>query len=381
MLPEDAKRAALVGRVWLEDPPAGPAVVTLRGDQLFDVSARWPTVSALLDAPDAAAALREASMDAPCVGRLAQIIAQGRLLAPCDLQAVKAAGVTFAMSLVERVVEERARGDPQAAAALRDRIVRELGVELGQLRPATPEASRLKRMLMEQGLWSQYLEVGIGPDAELFTKCQPMAALGYGAVLGIHPESVWNNPEPELVIAVSSRAEIVGATLGNDVNLRDFEGRSALLLGRAKDNNGSTAIGPFIRLLDDSLGLDDLRKADIALRVEGEDGFIMRGESSMRNISRDIEALVGQMMGAHHQYPDGVMLFTGTMFAPVQDRDTAGGGFTHHLGDMVEISSSRLGTLRNRMGRTDCIARWTFGTRALMENLAARGLLPQRRHG
>src|SRR5690606_27366505 len=105
------------------------------------------------------------------------------------------------------------------------------------------------------GVWSQYLEVAIGKDAEIFTKTQPMASVGFGAQIGIHPESHWNNPEPEVVLAVARTGKIRGATLGNDVNLRDYEGRSALLLGEAKDQNASCAIGPFIRLFDETFSL------------------------------------------------------------------------------------------------------------------------------
>ncbi len=375
ILPDDAADALLIGRVWADGNPAGPAVAVIRDGEALNITRAYSTVSALLDTPDPAAAAREAAAGARPLGRADELAAQGRLLAPCDLQAVKAAGVTFAASLLERVVEEQARGDPAAAGAIRERISAAIGVDLSQIRPGSPEAARLKDLLVEQGVWSQYLEVGIGPDAEIFTKCQPMSALGCGATLGLHRMSSWNNPEPELVLAVNSRGEIVGAALGNDVNLRDVEGRSALLLGKAKDNNGSTAIGPFIRLIDAGFTLDDMATATISLRVEGTDGFVMTGESSLSQISRGLPDLAGQMLGAHHQYPDGAMLFTGTMFAPVDDRDAPGRGFTHHDGDVVEIASPRLGRLINRMSYSDAIAPWTFGTRALMENLAARGLL------
>jgi fumarylacetoacetate (FAA) hydrolase family protein len=307
------------------------------------------------------------------LGSLDTAIEAGRLLAPCDLQAIKAAGVTFATSLVERVIEERAKGDPAAAAKVREELKGVFG-DLGAIRPGSPEAAEAKALLQREGLWSQYLEVGIGPDAEVFTKAQPMSAVGYGAEIGLHPKSVWNNPEPEIVLAASSRGEIVGASLGNDVNLRDFEGRSALLLSKAKDNNASCAIGPFVRLFDETFGLDDVRAAEVELIVEGADNFRLEGASSMSQISRDPLDLVAQTLNENHQYPDGLMLFLGTLFAPTQDRDAPGEGFTHKVGDRVLIRSARLGGLANRVTTADLAPPWTFGVRALMRSLAARGL-------
>ncbi|MBL8344444.1 MAG: fumarylacetoacetate hydrolase family protein [Rubrivivax sp.] len=386
-LPHDAEQAVLVGRAWLPGEGGGPTLVTVRQGALVDISPLAPTMAALLERPDAAEAVRGHA--GRSLGTLSGWLdattthgpdpAHRHLLAPNDLQVVKAAGVTFATSMVERVIEEQARGDASRAQELRQRVVAEVGDDLAAIRPGSPPAMRLKAVLIEQKLWSQYLEVGIGPDAEIFTKAPPMASVGTGVEVGLHPGSTWNNPEPEVVLVVSPRGEVVGAALGNDVNLRDFEGRSALLLGKAKDNNGSCAIGPFIRLFDAHVGghfgIDDLRRAEIALTVQGGDGFVLNGASSMSKISRDPLELVEHAMGRHHQYPDGILLFCGTMFAPIQDRDAPGAGFTHHLGDRVAIASEKLGTLVNWVGHSDKIAPWTFGVGALMHNLSRRGLL------
>ncbi|MDT0342321.1 fumarylacetoacetate hydrolase family protein [Streptomyces litchfieldiae] len=378
--PEDADRATLIARV--HDPEAGgPSVVALRGAELADLTPHTPTVADLLDRPDAAefAATAPAARTWPAAEVLAATLAGRRdvphYLAPCDLQVLKACGVTFVRSMIERVIEERAAGDPSRAAEVRRRVREVIGGHIGDLVPGSPEAARAKEVLIAEGLWSQYLEVGIGPDAEVFTKAPVLSSVGVGAEIGVWSRSTWNNPEPELVLAVDSRGRAVGATLGNDVNLRDVEGRSALLLGKAKDNNASCAIGPFLRLFDDGFTIDDARELDITLRITGTDGFELESVSSLREISRDPLDLVAQSIGALHQYPDGLMLFTGTMFAPTTDRDAPGQGFTHHLGDVVRISTPRLGTLVNVVAHSEQAPPWTFGIRALMANLAGRGLL------
>lgn len=388
-LPVDAARATLVGRAWAPGAsgpaPGGPSPVLIRGEEVVDLSRRFATLAELMAEPDPAAAALRAAGGAPVLGGLEALLANSaagardpgrpRFLAPCDLQPIKACGVTFATSLLERVIEEHARGNPGEADEIRRKVAAEIGTDLARVKPGSPAAARLKDMLIGRGLWSQYLEVGIGPDAEVFSKAPPMAAVGTGAEIGIHPKSTWNNPEPEVVLVVSPAGAIVGAALGNDVNLRDFEGRSALLLGRSKENNASCAIGPFVRLFDARFGLVDVRAIEVKLKVEGDDGFALEGASSMRKISRDPEELVRQTIGAHHQYPDGVLLFLGTMFAPTKDRDRPGQGFTHKLGDIVTIAAPSLGALVNRVAYATEAEPWTFGLSALMRNLAARGLL------
>lgn len=366
--------ALFIGRLWR--PGIGPALVLLRGERVIDITSRAaPTMRDLLEIEDLPGHLR--AVTGEDLGPLAEVLATdgARLMAPCDLQAVKASGVTFAQSMVERVIEEQAAGNPDRAEAIRTRVTAAIGDSLSGIEPGSERAMEVKRVLQDEGLWSPYLEVGIGPDAEVFTKCQPMAAVGWGAEVGLHPISTWNNPEPEIVLAVSSRGRIVGATLGNDVNLRDVEGRSALLLGKAKDNNASCAIGPFLRVFDTGYGMADVERAELTLRVEGEDGFILDGHSSMTQISRRPADIVAQTIGRHHQYPDGFLLFLGTLFAPVQDRDTPGQGFTHKMGDVVTIGEPRLGELRNTVRPSTECPEWRFGTGALMRNLAARGLL------
>lgn len=371
--------ATLVGRVWRPDCD-GPALVTVRDGKAVDITTRdAPTMRDLLelDYPAAHVAATKgeplAPLDDLVVGSLAETGL--RLLAPNDLQAVKACGVTFAGSMVERVIEERAAGDPARAEGIRKQVSALIGDSLRNLEAGSEKAMQVKAALVEAGMWSQYLEVGIGPDAEVFSKAQPMSSVGWGARVGLHPVSIWNNPEPEVVLACDSRGQIKGATLGNDVNLRDVEGRSALLLGKAKDNNGSCAIGPFIRLFDDGFGIGDVRCAELTLRIEGTDGYRLDGHSLMSEISRDPLDLVAATCGSHHQYPDGFMLFLGTLFAPTQDRDVPGDGFTHKIGDVVTIHSEAFGALVNSVDLSTNCPPWTFGSAALMRNLAGRGLL------
>ena len=359
-----------------------PRIVTVRDGQLVDITARgMATVRDIAESGRAAEHVRTAPGRA--VGDIAVVMANAgkddaslpRLLAPIDLQAIKASGVTFVVSLLERVIEEQARGDKSRADALRGEILNLIGTDLSQLVPGSDAAMKVKAALIEKGVWSQYLEVGIGPDAEIFTKGQPMSAVGHGAEVGLHPVSSWNNPEPEVALLVTSKGEIIGATLGNDVNLRDVEGRSALLLGKAKDNNASASLGPFVRLFDGDFSLETIKQAEIALRVEGTDGFVLEGQSNMAQISRTPESLVAATVGAHHQYPDGLVLYLGTMFAPVKDRDGAGKGFTHKLGDVVSISTPSLGTLTNRVNLSTKCPPWTYGTSHLLRDLARANLL------
>ena len=369
----------VLGRVW-NPAVKGPAVVTIRDGRMMDItSAAAPLVRDICEMNDPVAYVRKADgVDLGEAGTIAQnAVAQDRLhmLAPCDLQAVKACGVTFAGSMVERVIEEQAAGDPTKADDIRSRIGARIGASLTNIQPGSAQATQVKAALIREDLWSQYLEVGIGPDAEVFSKAQTLSSVGSGAEIGLHPVSTWNNPEPEVVLAVSSQGRIVGATLGNDVNLRDVEGRSALLLSKAKDNNASSAIGPMIRLFDEGFSLDDVRTAQLTLTVNGEDGYSLSGASSMTEISRDPEDLVQQTIGRHHQYPDGLMLYLGTLFAPTQDRDVPGEGFTHKMGDVVTIASPDLGALNNTVRLSTQCVEWTFGISHLMRNLAARGLL------
>jgi len=361
-----------------------PRIVTIRDGKLFDITAKgMATVRDIAESGNAAAHVSAAP--GVILGDADAIVANSRsaetsdnlpvLLSPIDLQVIKASGVTFVVSLLERVIEEQARGDKSRADALRQDILDLIGTDLSELVPGSEAAMNVKAALVERGVWSQYLEVGIGPDAEIFTKGQVMSSVGFGAEVGLHPISSWNNPEPEVALLVTSKGDIIGATLGNDVNLRDVEGRSALLLGKAKDNNASAALGPFIRLFDATFTLDTVKQAEIALRVEGTDGFVLEGQSNMSQISRTPESLVAATIGGHHQYPDGFVLYLGTMFAPVKDRDGAGKGFTHKIGDSVSISTPTLGTLTNTVNLSTKCPPWTYSTSHLMRDLARADLL------
>ena len=377
----DFGKGCFVGRIW-DKNKAGPCLVTIRNEHVYDItSPNIPTMRDLLELNDVKGYLdhnigeKIVSVQELLISSLASQNKQFFLIAPCDFQAIKACGVTFAKSMVERVIEERAAGDPKKAESLRGYIGGLIGDSLQDIIPGSDKSLEVKKALVKEGLWSQYLEVGIGKDAEVFTKAQTLSSVGYGAEVGLHPISNWNNPEPEIVLAVNSKGTIQGATLGNDVNLRDVEGRSALLLGKAKDNNASCSIGPFIRIFDESYTIANMKSAHINLNVEGKDGYILNGSSSMSEISRTPEDLVSQTCGAHHQYPDGFMLFLGTLFAPTEDRDTPGEGFTHKIGDKVTISEPYLGELINYVNLSTKCPKWEFGISAMINNLSNRGLL------
>jgi fumarylacetoacetate (FAA) hydrolase family protein len=387
ILPRDSETATLIGRAWIPGRIGGPSPVAIHDQKVYDLARVVPTSSQLINAADPVRLVREAlksdwvkstgSVDSLLANSAAdrRDLSKPYLLAPCDLQALRACGVTFVSSMLERVIEEHAKGDAEKAEEVRRAIGDEIGAEIRTVQPGSPAAVKLKESLIRRGLWSQYLEVGIGPDAEVFNKSQPMSAVGVGAEIGIRPDSSWNNPEPEVVLAVNRAGKTVGVALGNDVNLRDFEGRSALLLGKAKDNNASCAIGPFIRLFDDRYQVDDMRATQIRIEVQGPEGYRIEGRSDLSQISRDPLELVAQAINRVHQYPDGMMLFLGTQFAPIHDRGEKGKGFTHKVGDVVTIQADRLGTLVNRVNSCDRIPPWTFGLADLMQNLAKRGLL------
>ena len=368
-LPADWRSGLFLGRV---ETAEGPTPLLVEDGIAYDMSRAAPTVSQLIDILPTEGLSGFGATKGVSLGALGALDLP--LLSPVDLQCIKACGVTFALSAIERVIEERARGDAGAAADIRSRLEGRVGGSIRAVKPGSTEAAALKQALIEDGLWSQYLEVAIGPDAEVFTKAPVLSTIGAGEEIGIRSDSTWNNPEPEIVLIVGANGQAVGATLGNDVNLRDFEGRSALLLGKAKDNNASCSMGPLIRLFDGGFTIDDVRDAVVELTIDGPEGYRLEGTSSMNQISRDPLELVRQTL-SEHQYPDGFALFLGTLFAPVQDRDEPGHGFTHKVGDSVAISTPRLGRLVNRVVTSKEAAPWSFGLAALMANLSKRGLL------
>jgi len=377
-LPAEWQRATLLGRIQTNE---GPTPILVKNGRVQDVSRGAATTAQLLnkwngDATGADIGTLDEVLAKFSISSVPEYANQSRsnLLAPFDLQCIKACGVTFAVSTVERVIEERARGDAAKSLAIREALQERMGGDIRSVKPGSEQAMKLKQALIADGLWSQYLEVGIGPDAEVFTKSPVLSSVGFGDWIGVRDDSVWNNPEPEVVLACNAQGKVVGATLGNDVNLRDIEGRSALLLGKAKDNNASCAIGPFIRLFDEHFTIDDVRNAVVTLEVSGDDGFTLTGESSMSLISRDPLELVKQTM-AQHQYPDGLALFCGTMFAPTKDRDASGRGFTHKQGDIVRVASTKLGMLENKVTSCKQAPPWNTGIAELMTNLSRRGLL------
>ena len=376
----DYSKGCFIGRIW-DNSKNGPCLIKINDGNVYDITSKeFPTVRDLLELEDIKKYLNKVKgIKLISVEKLFELSLKKKseyyLLAPCDFQAIKACGVTFAKSMVERVIEERAAGDPKKAESLRNHIGGLIGDSLQNIIPGSEKAIEVKNALIKEGLWSQYLEVGIGKDAEVFTKAQTLSSVGFGAEVGLNPISNWNNPEPEIVLAVNSKGIIKGATLGNDVNLRDVEGRSALLLGKAKDNNASCSIGPFIRIFDETYSIDDMKLAHITLKVEGQEGYILNGSSSMSEISRDPEDLVNQTIGRHHQYPDGFMLFLGTLFAPTEDRDVEGEGFTHKIGDKVTISEPHLGELVNFVNLSTACPQWKFGIASMIKNLSQRGLL------
>jgi fumarylacetoacetate (FAA) hydrolase family protein len=386
VLPASASEAALVGRLW--DPGRGPRLVAVAGEGLVDVTSLGPTMADLAERADPATDVLERAGDAPGWS-LAEVLgstaaeadrrrgAAGHLelerpvlLSPVDLQVIKAAGVTFVRSMVERVIEERVGGDMSRAAEIRAQLDGSIGRSISDVKPGSEEAFAVLAVMRENGLWSQYLQVGLGAHPEVFTKAPLLSSVGHGWDIGIAGISTWNNPEPELALVIDRDGTPKGATLGNDANLRDIEGASALLLPLAKDNNASASLGPFVRLFDSAFRLDDAASTTITMRIEGTDGFVLQATAPQGDISRPVSELVAHTLNRRHQYPDGVVLYCGTPFAPTEDRDAPGMGFTHHDGDLVSIGSPALGTLVNRVTPSEQAPVWHHGVRDLFRALA-----------
>jgi len=389
-LPDECREGTWLGRAWLPasfapSNIAGPHVITVRDGQVIELSDCFDSIADITRHPTPTAAVQNATGVSICslntllenslFYKLPADIRKSQqpsLLAPNDIQAIKACGVTFVASLIERVIEEKALGNPSKAEEIRAVVHAAIGDNLKDIEPGSPQTEILKAKLIAQGIWSAYLEVGIGPDVEVFTKSQPMSAIPCGSQLGVLETSQWNNPEPEVAFLVSPQGSFLGAALANDVNLRDYEGRSSLLLGKAKDQNGSCPIGPMFRLFDDSYSLDDAANTEVNLSIVGEDGFCSTGENRMSEISRSVDSIIKQVCNGSHQYPDGIAIMLGTMFAPTEDRGEEGMGFTHKVGDRVEISSPKLGKLVNWVNYCHEIPEWSYGIADFVEFTVAK---------
>jgi len=379
VLPSDGYAGTLVGRALFPGVFPGPCVVAIREDGVHNISGTVPTMAQLLNAPNPLATLQRALRNCVYLGPLESLLENSTpsthdplkpyLLTPIDLQAVKAVGLTFVNGLLQRFA------DDNGGAATVAKMEKAAGVALGKILPGSEEAARLRTALMEDGLWNDTLEVGFGPDVELFTKAQPLSAVGTGAEIAVLPTSKQTFAEPEVVLMLNADGKICGATLGCDMTARDVEARSLLLLGRAKDQNATCAVGPFIRLFDQTFSLPNVQGMNLTYAFEGADDAVFTDTGSMDQIGRGLITLARQVVNEHHGYPDGVALFTGCMFKAPSSRGASDTPFTHQVGDVVIIKASPLGTLINRVNTTDKVRPWSFGMSDLMANLANRQLL------